>query len=233
MKIIILNYCGTVGKTTLATHLFQPRMNNSKIIAVDSINMNASDLNTDAEVIKTNRFREIYQQILLEENLVVDVGASNIESFLSNMVQYQNSHEEVNFFIIPVTPGEKEQRESMNTALFLLEIGIGAEKIKFIFNKVTDDIQSIFHKIFTACAKKNITINKDLFIPETELFDELINNKISLEKAISDTEDYKKLIKEATNDKDKIKYANLMAVRALSHNMHKHFDTLFNQIFAA
>lgn len=231
MKIVILNYCGTVGKTTIATNLFQPRMNNAKIIAVDTINMTASDLNSEAEVIKTHRFKEIYQQILIEDNLVIDVGASNIENFLSNMVQYQNSHEEIDYFIIPVTAGEKEQRESMNTAIFLLEIGILANKIKFIFNKVNDDVEVVFHKIFSACQKKNIPINKELYIMETELFDELINSKVSLHSIINDSTDYKKMIKDAATSKEKIKYADLMAIRSLSQNIHIHFDNLFSKVF--
>jgi cellulose biosynthesis protein BcsQ len=234
MKIAILNYCGTVGKTTLATNLFQPRMNNSKIIAVETINMSANELHTDAEVIKINRFREIYQQILIEDNLVIDVGSSNIESFLSNMVTYENAHTEIDYYILPVTQGEKEQRETMNTVLYLIDLGIDAKKIKILFNKINVmqyDVKDTFHKIFTACSKKHIPINDQLYIYETELFDELINAKITLEKAINDTSDYKKMIKEATEQKEKLKFANMLAIKSLANNMHNHFDSLFNKIF--
>ncbi len=41
------------------------------------------------------------------------------------------------------------------------------------------------------------------------------------------------MIKETDDTKEKIKYANLMAVRALSSNMHNHFDSLFNKIFVS
>lgn len=230
MKLVILNYCGTVGKTTLSTHLFQPRMQ-AKIIAVESINMSAADFDVDVDLIKGNRFREIYQRILVEDDLIIDVGASNIENFLANMVQYESSHEEIDYFIIPVTSGEKEQRESMNTAIFLLELGIDPSKVKFIFNKVDDDIDALFPKIIAASAKKKININKELFIPQTELFNELIIAKTSLTKIINDDTDYKKLIKETDNPKDKAKYANLIALKSLSKSIHKHLDYVFSQLF--
>ena len=38
MKIAVLNYTGTVGKTTVAAHLLAPRMNGAPIIAVESVN---------------------------------------------------------------------------------------------------------------------------------------------------------------------------------------------------
>ncbi len=230
MKIVILNYCGTVGKTTMATHLFQPRMD-AKIIAVESINMSANDFDVDVDMIKGNRFKEIYQKVLTEDNLIIDVGASNIESFLAHMVQYENSHEEINYFIIPVTAGEKEQRESMNTAIFLLELGIEPVKIKFIFNKVDDDVDALFPKIIATSAKKKIPINKKLFIPETDLFNELISSKTSLQKIINDETDYKQLIKDSTTPQDKAKYANLIALKGLSKSINKHLDQVFALLF--
>ena len=44
MKIAVVNYTGTVGKTTVATHLLAPRMGNALVIAVESINETAAGL---------------------------------------------------------------------------------------------------------------------------------------------------------------------------------------------
>ncbi len=35
MKIAVTNYCGTVGKTTIAAHLLSPRMNNAPVLAIE------------------------------------------------------------------------------------------------------------------------------------------------------------------------------------------------------
>ena len=38
MKTIVMNFSGNVGKSTVARHLLSPRMNNARIIPVESIN---------------------------------------------------------------------------------------------------------------------------------------------------------------------------------------------------
>ena len=44
MKVAVINYCGTVGKTTIAAHLLAPRMEQARIYAVETINESAGDL---------------------------------------------------------------------------------------------------------------------------------------------------------------------------------------------
>ncbi len=44
MKVAVLNYTGTVGKTTIAAHLLSPRMNNAPIFAIETINETAEGL---------------------------------------------------------------------------------------------------------------------------------------------------------------------------------------------
>ena len=36
MKIGVINFSGNVGKTTVSRHLLAPRMNNAKILAIES-----------------------------------------------------------------------------------------------------------------------------------------------------------------------------------------------------
>ena len=84
MRIAVLNYTGTVGKTTIATHLLSPRMG-APIIAVESINETAAGMGIAIEQIKGEKFREIYQRLVATEDVIVDVGASNIEDFLEGM----------------------------------------------------------------------------------------------------------------------------------------------------
>lgn len=44
MKVAVINYCGTVGKTTIAAHLLAPRMEQARIYAIETINETAGDL---------------------------------------------------------------------------------------------------------------------------------------------------------------------------------------------
>ncbi|MCA4079445.1 StdB protein, partial [Pseudomonas kurunegalensis] len=44
MKRAILNYSGSIGKTTIAAHLLYPRMPGAAFFAIESINQSALDL---------------------------------------------------------------------------------------------------------------------------------------------------------------------------------------------
>uniref|UniRef100_A0A1A9VZG1 Uncharacterized protein n=1 Tax=Glossina brevipalpis TaxID=37001 RepID=A0A1A9VZG1_9MUSC len=59
MKVAILNYTGTVGKTTIAAHLLSPRMNNAPIFSIKSINETAEGLGIDVEKMNGSKFREL------------------------------------------------------------------------------------------------------------------------------------------------------------------------------
>ncbi|MGZ8238102.1 MAG: hypothetical protein ACXWTY_09555 [Methylobacter sp.] len=111
MKVAVTNYTGTVGKTTISTHLLSPRMGGAPIIAVERINETAAGLGVAVEQIKGDKFRELYQQLVVMEDVIVDVGASNIESFLEGMVMFDETQIEFDYFIVPVTSGTKEQRK--------------------------------------------------------------------------------------------------------------------------
>ncbi len=40
MKVVVMNFSGNVGKSIIAQHLLQPRIENAKLISVESINSN-------------------------------------------------------------------------------------------------------------------------------------------------------------------------------------------------
>jgi len=76
MKIAIMNYSGNVGKSTIARHLFAPRIKNSEFISVESINADEDDL----DIIRGKQFGAIQEQLMTTVNsVIVDVGASNVE----------------------------------------------------------------------------------------------------------------------------------------------------------
>ncbi|HDM8240674.1 TPA: StbB, partial [Vibrio campbellii] len=75
MKICVINFSGNVGKSIVSQHLLKPRIENSNIISVESINSDG----TNDEKIKGKRFTDIMNRVLDIQNVIVDVGASNVE----------------------------------------------------------------------------------------------------------------------------------------------------------
>lgn len=235
MIVTILNWTGTVGKTTLAAHLLAPRMDNAPIFAIESINETAASLGIDVEKMKGNKFRELFKKIMLEDNAIIDVGASNIEEFMSNMVKFDDSHEEIDYFIVPVTSGTKEQKETIAMVDALSAIGVPAEKIRVVFNRVSADVADEFPYVVGFHKKqKSFTANQKCAIWETELFDALAVKGLTIETLLNDPNDYKLMLRnnrEAT-EKERNTWADMHGLKALSKSVKRNLDEVYTSLFA-
>jgi len=210
MKIAILNMMGTVGKTTIAAHLLAPRMNNAPVFAIETLNEAADGLvGIEVERIAGNKFQKLIEKLILLDDAIIDVGASNVEGFLDGMIKHEDARLEFDCFIIPLTDGAKEQKETMSMVTVLSEFGIPADKIKLVFNKVKADVTEEFGLIMNYVKQhKNCIANPKAVIFENELFNMLSKKKMTIPEALADPTDYKaearKLEKEIGEDgKDK------------------------------
>ena len=114
MKVAVINYTGTVGKTTIVAHLLSPRMKGASIYSIESINQAADALGLDVEKLRGDKFRELLNKLMTDEDALIDVGASNVEDFMNNLEGFEGAHEEIDYFVIPVTSGTKEQQETIS-----------------------------------------------------------------------------------------------------------------------
>ena len=89
MKVAVINFSGNVGKTTVARHLLAPRIDGAEVIAVESINADDGQANA----LRGKQLGELQEYLQTVENVVVDIGASNVEDLLSLMHKYRRSHE--------------------------------------------------------------------------------------------------------------------------------------------
>jgi len=88
MRVALVNLGGNQGKTTLAVNLFAPRMPEAKILAVETINAAGGDLGAAVEQLKGEQFARIYAELAAADDLILDVGASNIEDFLVGLSRF-------------------------------------------------------------------------------------------------------------------------------------------------
>lgn len=234
MKVAILNYTGTVGKTTIAAHLLSPRMNSAPIFAIESINETAAGLGVDVEKMNGDKFRSLFKKIMLEDDAIIDIGASNIEDFMNNMIKFDDSHEEFDFFIIPVTSGTKEQKESIQMLNLLASIGIPADKIKVVFNRVDSDIDDEFPFIIARHKKeKSFTLNKECAIFENEIFDALSIKGLTVDALLADTTDYKALLKnnKEASAKERNTWADMFGLKSLAKSVKRNLDDVYANLF--
>lgn len=149
MKIAVMNYSGSVGKTIISSYLLYPRMAGAKFFAIETINMSAADLGVDEVMSLTgDNFGQLIEEIVFEDNAIVDIGASNVERFLSTMTKYEGAIDEFDKYLIPVTPDDKAWQESIKTALALSVAGVPKSKIILLPNRIKstpqEDIASVY-----------------------------------------------------------------------------------------
>ena len=235
MKIAVMSYTGTVGKTTIATHLLSPRMKGAPIIAVESINETSAGMGVAVEKIKGDKFRELFQKLMIAEEVIIDVGASNVEDFLDGMFKFEESHVEFDYFIIPVTNGTKEQRETISIIGMLAGLGVPATKIRVLFNRVEASIEDEFQLLLSYLAKNNTAMaNVKAAIFENELFDILAIKKLSIEKLLADKKDYKSLLRDNKDAEEKQRsyWSEMFGLKALAKSVNRNLDMVYSELFS-
>lgn len=230
--IVLLNNSGNVGKSTLAKFLLQPRMENARIIPVETINAHEHD---GVENIKGRQYGDLIESLVLLDNSIVDVGASNVEEFLSQMNKYEGSHEVFDYFVIPVTPRSKQITDTIATVMALSDMGISSEKIRIIFNMVENpeiDIESEFKPIFDYHKSDNsFVLDKNSVVYHSEFFARVANTGGTIESILNDKTDFNALIKAATDSEEKYALAQSRGVLFLARGIKKVLDSAFTATF--
>ena len=76
MKIVVLNYSGNVGKSTISQELLAPRIP-APVYAVETINSDG----TDSQGIKGREFAQLHEELLAEfQNIFAGRGLEDLPS---------------------------------------------------------------------------------------------------------------------------------------------------------
>ncbi|MBO9356891.1 plasmid stability protein StbB [Bordetella petrii] len=235
MKVAVLNYTGSVGKTVAASHLLAPRMNSAQIFAVESTNETGADLGLDVDQLRGEHFGRLFRELLTRDDAIVDVGASNIEDFLTHMMRYEDAHEEIGYFVLPVINTGKAQRETIKTVAALAELGVDPERVRILFNRVDSSVADEFPSILAYAAKTGeVQANPHAVIYENEVFELLAEQRTTIADVLADQTDYRALLR-ATDPDDHVRISQLSsrhALRALAKPVDRQMNAAFNALFA-
>jgi Flp pilus assembly CpaE family ATPase len=226
MKVAIINFSGNVGKTTIARHLLAPRIKTAEIISVESANADEAE----ADALRGKDFAHLQQYMLASDNLIVDIGASNVEDLLSLMKKFKGSHEDFDCFVVPAVPDLKQQKDSANTADQLVRMGVSASKIKIILNRVEDPEhpEKQFAALLSFLAHNPVaTFNAKTYIPENEIFQRVKQDGRSITDLANDPVDYKSQIAKAKEQSEKLALADRLAVKRLAIGVLPELDACF------
>lgn len=236
MKIVVINFGGNIGKTTLSAYFLYPRMGQPKMIAVESINETAEDKGLEVDLVRGDKFRDIYSELIVNDSVIVDVGASNVEGFLEGLSSYEDGHDAVDLFLIPVTSGVKEQTESVKTALVLSRMGVEKENIRLVFNRVKRSVEDEFSETLRNCSVyQNFIANPMCRIFENDIYVDLASLGMSVDDAcvLSDTslQELKDELRNARKDPGLFRLAEIrMSVAKRAKKTRDQLDAAFEEL---
>lgn len=228
MKIAVLNNSGNVGKSTICQTLLKPRLTDSEIIKVETIN---SDGTTDDKV-SAKEFDEILKRIDDAECTIIDVGSSNIEQFMVQMLEFKGSHELIDYFLIPVTTQDKQQRDSINTINNLLDSGIEIDRIKVILNQAEKDLEiKKQYSIFLNNKQcKKTTGDSPAIVYYNNIFNILTKSGLRYDDIYNDDRDFRNLIRSAESKEIRQELSNLRTVKMLMNGFNSDLDIAFKNL---
>lgn len=227
MRVCVMNFSGNVGKTVVAAHLMAPKLG-TKIYSVETLNVGASADGVDVESMSANQFQELFNELAQVDSAVVDVGTSNIQTFMKLMQRFAGSHEDIDLFLVPTVKTPKQQADTINTLRALIEIGVPAEKLRLVFNMVEpeDNPDFDFAPVIAMANSLGITTKPFAVIHTNEVFDLIKGSGRSLPDILADTTDYRALIRTA-NDEDKPALLNNLAAKRLAISCSANLDAAY------
>lgn len=231
LKIAMLNASGNIGKSTLCETLIKPRFKGSEWISVESIN---SDNNDDVNKISSKNMIKTIQKIDEFDKCIIDVGSSNLENFFDGLKN--GTHEDIDFYCVPVTPVHKVEVDTITTIESLLNIGVEAEQIKIIFNKVNleESLADQFPLLFSNKELvKLFHLNDETLlsiVPDGlcfQLLNEIDKKYIELK---NDTTDYRIKTQKAKSANDKKYYSLVKSCKRWVNQHEKHLEIAFSNL---
>ena len=226
MKIAVINFSGNVGKSTIARHLLLPRIEGAELIAVESLNADENQ----GQALRGRQFGELQEYLQTVDNVVVDIGASNVEDLLGLMHRYHGSHEDFDCFVVPTVPALKQQQDTIATLVELSGLGVPPSRLKLVFNMVEDDDDAArsFSQLLTFVGQQLLAeANLACKLGRNEIYGRVKGSGADLSALIQDKTDYKALIVKAQGTADKLALAQRLATRRLASGVVPELDACF------
>jgi cellulose biosynthesis protein BcsQ len=226
MNLAVINFSGNVGKTTMARHLLLPRIKGAEIVSIESANADEQE----ADALRGKDFAHLQQYMLATDNLIVDIGASNVEDLLKLMGKFKGSHEDFDHYVVPCAPDIKQQKDTANTIAQLVQMGVSPAKIKIVLNRVEDgdNPQRQFASLIGFLNTSNVaTINPQAHLTDNEIYQRLKQDRRTITELSADKTDYKKLIAAEPDHDKKVVLADKLAVKRLADGVLPELDACF------
>ncbi|MCR8998722.1 hypothetical protein [Rahnella perminowiae] len=148
------------------------------------------------------------------------------------MTTFKGSQEDFDYFIVPITPQNKQQMDSLVTIETLLDLDVEPSRIRVIFNMVDSDksFEKQFTGVFENKTFKSLKIKDFPIINNTELFTHLHDIGKPLTSVLSDDRDFRTLMRQSTDIKEIDLLSTDRALKRLATGVNEELDSAFTKL---
>jgi MinD-like ATPase involved in chromosome partitioning or flagellar assembly len=218
-SIIVMNFSGNVGKTTVTSNILSPRMPSAEIISVESLNEGITDSDENMRRITAKNARRIFEAVAVAEEVLVDVGSSNAELLVAELERFQGAQELFDLWVVPTVFERKQFKDTAQTVIHLnKQMGIPKERIRVVMNRAdSKNVREQFASLF-AFHKENpcFVLSEAAYLPECEVYEIAKANGLVVHDIATSTRDYRQEMKETTAMAEKEKLARMLSVAMLA-----------------
>ena len=168
------------------------------------------------------------------KNVVVDIGASNVEDFVSLMQRYEGSHGDFDRFVVPTVPALKQQLDTIATLNQLGELGIEPGKVRLLFNFVDSrsDVTRVFARLFEQHRKTaTFVIDPSAVVYENPIYEKIKSIGRTISEVNADPVDYVAWNAQALEDNapehERARIRQMVAIKRLATRVTREHDHTF------
>ncbi|MCG9625387.1 stability protein [Vibrio mediterranei] len=231
LKIAVLNHSGNVGKSTICNTLLLPRIEGAELIRVETINEDGGS----GEKLAAKDMTNVIEKIDILDKAIIDIGSSNIENFIKGIKENIGAHEDIDIYLLPVTPDIKQQKDTVNSICELNDMGIESDRIGLLLNRV--DLSIPLDSQFKVLSESGVLeqtatsdIHKCLIIPESDVFTLIDLIGTSYHEAVNDDTDYRKAIREASEKTIRSGLSLKKSCHRLAKSLNEKLDVEFKKL---
>jgi hypothetical protein len=210
----------------VARHLLAARIPGCQVVSVESINADDGQSVT----IRGRQFAQLQEFLQSVDNVVIDIGASNVEELLKLMRRYRDSQEDFDGFVVPTVPARKQQQDTAATLAELARIGVPPARLRLVFNQVDDDspLERTFDTLLAYCASSGVALPRPAaFLSYNEVYALVRGSGQSLAELAADRTDYRAAITHAGSQSDRLALAQRLATQRLARGVLPELDACF------
>ncbi len=166
--------------------------------------------------------------------MVVDVGASNVDDFLQRMTQTRRSRQLLDYFVIPVMPGTKQERDAVATVEALAEIGAPASKVVVIGNRLesTTTLANAFAAVHAYIAEEKRAQLLPVTISDIEVYSRLAAQNLTLATVLADKVDHMAAMRAAKDPKQRLAAIQAFSLKGMAESAADELDEVWDEFSA-